>query len=106
MRLTLRIDVVKGHSLVEVTATRYNPNYGPQSDFEGHARDGPQRRQKGREKGSEEARRVPHSRAAEPNRAKSSKDSVGERRKEKKKVLNYEKDDSRIKMKVLFEISP
>jgi hypothetical protein len=75
--------------LAEVTAARYNPNYGPQSDFEGHARDGPQRRQKGREKGSEEARRVPHSRAAEPNRAKSSKGSVGENRKEKQKVLNY-----------------
>jgi len=43
---------------------------------------------------SEEARRVPHSRAAEPNRAKSSKGSVGESKKEKQKVLNYERDES------------
>ena len=35
-----------------------------------------------------------HSAPAEPNRAKSSKGSVGESKKEKQKVLNYERDES------------
>src|SRR5215469_7644845 len=65
-------------SLAELGPARYNSTHGSHSDLEGHARDGPQRRQKGWEKGCENPRRSSHSGAAEPDCKKSSKSSVGQ----------------------------
>jgi hypothetical protein len=60
---------------------------------------------KSAEKGSEEARRLPHSRAADPNRAKSSQGSVGEGKKESKKSRITKGTNPRARMTAVFEIA-
>jgi hypothetical protein len=64
--------------VAESGPAQYNPTHGSQADFESHAGDGPQRRQKGWEKGSENAGGGSYARAAESDCPKSSKDSMGQ----------------------------